>query len=159
MSGYSPTPAPPRAYELVRACMGRLDSDAELQNALGSPEGTARVYAQRQPGPGERPARLVVIRIPRRPGGLAEGLSRIVRVPLQVMVETAAGDVADLERFHAAVQERVHTLLVGYTPVLDNAHVSLPVERTSAHGAVFYDAVDEADYSTADYQAVLSPKP
>lgn len=154
MSGYSPTPAPPRAYELVRACVGRLNSDADLEHALGD---TARVYAQRQPDPGARPPRLVVIRIPRRPGGLRENMARAVRVPMQVMVETSAGDVADLERFHAAVHDRVHDLLAGYAPVLDEATVGVAVQRRSQPGAVFYDVADDADYSTADYDAVLIP--
>lgn len=158
MSGYSPNPAPPRAFELVRACVDRLSADAELQTALGGEVGNApRVYAQRQPDPSERPARLVVIRVPRRPGGLREGVARAVRVPMQVMVETAAGGVVDLERFHSALHHRVHTLLAGFAPALEHAVVGVPVNRRSQPGAVFFDVADDADYSTADYDAVLIP--
>lgn len=153
MSGYAPTPAPPAPYELVRALVTLLAADATISARLGG----ANVFAQRQPAPPDRPARLAVLRVPVVPGGLREGLARNQRVPLQLMVETKPGTTPDVEGLHAAVHARAHALLAGANPDLTHGEVGVRVQRTAAPAAVGYDADDEAFYSTAEYAAVLSP--
>lgn len=160
MAGYAPTPSPVAPHELVRALVALLKADPTLISAgrLGGPH----VYAQRQPEPGQRPARFLVVRVAQVPGGLGEGPARAVRVPLQVMAETAPGTTDDVEGLHAALHARAHAVIVGAgSPAkpltLAHARVGEPVQRRGAPGAVGYDVDDEADYSTARFDAVLLP--
>lgn len=161
MSAYDALPTPPAPYELVRALVAVLSADAEFTASLGG----ANVYAQRQPTPKERPARLAVLRVALPPGGLRESDSRAVRVPLQLMTETKPGATPDVDGLHAALHARALFLLAGQggpDKPLELAHgavVSEPVKRVAAPAAVAYDADDEADYATAEYRAVLEPSP
>lgn len=155
MSGYATTPPPPEPFEAVRALVAVLNADAALltPQRLGGPH----VFAQRQPAPPDRPARLAVLRVPMRPGGIAEGFGRILDVPLQLMVETEPGTTDDLEGLHAAIHQRAHALLAGTAPALAHGAFAVRVQRVSAPGAVYYDADDGADYSVAGYTATLRP--
>ncbi|HYG68886.1 MAG TPA: hypothetical protein VD838_14560 [Anaeromyxobacteraceae bacterium] len=153
MSGYATTPKPPEPYEATRALVALLNADAEMQARLGG----QHVYAQRQPATAGRPARFAVLRVPMAPGGVAEGFSRLLTVPLQLMVETAPGTTPDAEGLHAAAHQRAFALLSGAAPELAHGAFAVRVQRTASPGAVFYDADDEADYSTATYSATLRP--
>lgn len=159
MAGFDSTPLPPAPHEVVRALVALLNADAELQTPqrLDGADGVPFVYAQRQPEPAARPERFAVVRVPLPPLGIPEGTTRAVRLPLQVMVETARGASDDVDGLHAAVHARVHALLSGAAPELDHGRLAEPVERVAAPSAVAYDAADEAHYSTAEYVCTLAP--
>lgn len=149
-------PAPPAPHEAVRAASDRLKADGALAGVTRL--GGAHVYRQREPLPGREPARYLVVRIPQMPGGLAEGHARAVVVPVQVTTFTKAGTTGDVDGLHAAIHDRVHALLAGFSPALPHGMVGVPFQRRGAPGAVAFDPAIDAHYASALYHVTLNPR-
>lgn len=161
MTWLSPSPVPPRTYELPDVVAQRLDTPI-LEELLGGP---GRVFAKKdepmeQEGQPSEAWGRVVVQLGERivPAGQEHGTRRATPRVLVRAEVNRPGPGFDPSRALEAIHAEVFQELEGWTPVVDEASVAWPLWRVGMVNAEpLWDDERGLWLKTAEYRLVLGP--
>lgn len=130
-----------------------LAAEATFATVLGS---ASNIHAHRAPAGDSAPKRIVV-RERMDAGGREEQPSGMVKVPIQVMTESAE-NIQNPDKWHGAVQDDVAQFLTGQTLTMTHGETALRVRRIRVPSPVMWNAEAEMYYSTSEFMVTLITK-